>query len=47
MSGLVDSSRARYAVIEVRRSEGSPERLVIAYTGERSVLELIEEASRR
>ena len=34
MTELVDSSIAQYAVIEARRTEGPPERFVIAYPDE-------------
>jgi hypothetical protein len=41
LTGFVDSSIARYAVIEARRTEGSSERFVIAYRDEDSLRELI------
>jgi hypothetical protein len=41
VTGLVDSSIAQYAVIEARRTEGPPERFVIAYPDEESLRELI------
>jgi hypothetical protein len=41
VTGLVDSSIAQYAVIEARRTEGPPERSVIAYPDEESLRELI------
>ena len=41
MTGLVDSPIAQYAVIEARRTEGSSERFVIAYSDEESLRELI------
>src|SRR5579864_9224367 len=41
MTGLVDSPHAQYAVLEVRRTEGPSERLVIAYPDEESLRELI------
>jgi hypothetical protein len=41
VTGLVDSSIAQYAVIEARRTEGPPERFVIAYSDEESLRELI------
>jgi hypothetical protein len=41
MTGLVDSPNAQYAMIEVRRTEGPSERLVIAYPDEESLRKLI------
>jgi hypothetical protein len=41
VTGFVDSSIARYAVIEARRTEGRSERFVIVYSDEESLRELI------
>jgi hypothetical protein len=41
MSGVVDSSIARYALIESRRTEGPSECFVIAYSDEESLRDLI------
>ena len=41
MTGSVDSSKAQYAVIEARRTEGPSERFVLAYRDEESLRELI------
>ena len=41
MSQLIDFSNLRYAVIEARWSEGSPERFAIAYGNEESLRDVI------
>jgi hypothetical protein len=45
VTGLVESSIAQYAVIQVRRTEGPSERFVIAYSNEESLRELIARPS--
>lgn len=45
MTGVVDSSLARYAVIEGRRTEGPSECFVIAYSDEESLRDLIARPS--
>jgi hypothetical protein len=41
VTGLVNSPIAQYAVIEARRTEGSSERFMIAYSDEESLRDLI------
>jgi hypothetical protein len=41
MTQLIHSRRVRYAVIEARRLEGRPERLVIAYPDEDTLRDLL------
>ena len=45
MNEMVDSSSMRYAVIAGSRTETGPERLVIAYSNEKSLRDLIEASS--
>src|SRR5215467_4766141 len=45
MSALLQSSNVKYAVIEVRSTKGSPERLVVAYPNEETLRGLIANPS--